>query len=75
MKLTDKELLDAIDLISKMSASSHYELQDIYRDRWVDVESPTTFGKRFKNSVLLGDLVGVEFVKIYSNNNSIYRKV
>lgn len=75
MKLTEKELLEATALIEKMRPGLRYELEDIYLGHWGDVESPTTFGKRFKNSVLLGEIFGLEFIEKDSNNHSIYKRV
>ena len=59
-------------LIDEKSPGS-YVLKQIYGPRWDSVRSPTTFGKRFFASVLLGELRNIKHDKKKSNNHHLYR--
>lgn len=74
MELNDKELVLANALVNSLEEGPLYRLSDIYGERWSSVESVTTFGKKFLNSVIHKKVKNLEFVKKESDNHVLYKK-
>jgi hypothetical protein len=70
--LSKKEIQLLNDSIKKLD-TGRYELRSILGEQWDLIESPTSFGKRFKKYVLDGGLKGISFVDIKTNNHNIYK--
>ncbi|MBK7052071.1 MAG: DUF1413 domain-containing protein [Rhodoferax sp.] len=70
--LTELELDIAKKVLAK-TPSGQYKLEELYGDLWSNNKSPTTFGKRFKKSVLAGHLQNIALVEKDGDNAWIYR--
>jgi Domain of unknown function (DUF1413) len=70
--LNHEELVEAQSLITNLTVGVRYKLKEIYGQKWINVKSPTTFGKRFKQSVLNGKVLGLQFEYTKSDNHTIY---
>lgn len=70
-KLNNKEIYFAQQVIND-STPGPYELKDLYGDLWDQVDSPTTFGARFKKTVEAGELEGIVWKDRRSNNHQVY---
>ena len=70
-KLNNKEIYFAQQAIND-STPGPYELKDLYGDLWDQVDSPTTFGARFKKTVEAGELEGIVWKDRRSNNHQVY---
>lgn len=70
--LSNKEIEKCNDVINALTAGT-YELKDMFGDDWNTVASPTSFGKRFKQSVLNGKFKKVSLIKIKTNNHNLYK--
>lgn len=75
MELGPKELEIAQELIDKLIPGCEYELKDIYGEKWSEIVSPTTFGKRFKKSVVTNSLAKIVYFNRKLDNHCIYRKL
>lgn len=71
MLLTDHEILDIIKRIASLK-SGYYELKDIFGDDWSEIRSPTSFGKRFKNTVKMSKFTNIKFAGIETDNHNLY---
>lgn len=69
--LTEKELAAAKELLAR-TASGQYKLKKLYGEQWSKNKSPTTFGKRFKKSVIAGQLPSVSPVTKAGDNAWLY---
>jgi hypothetical protein len=69
--LTEDELASAQVIINK-TASGIYELREIYGHEWEEIESPTSFGARFKKSVCNGNLQRIKLSSLKTNNHYTY---
>ncbi|WP_322469162.1 DUF1413 domain-containing protein [Hydrogenophaga sp. SNF1] len=69
--LTPDELAQAQRLIDAASPGI-YEVKDLYGQEWAKVLSPTTFGKRFKQSVVGGQLKGIRYDSTRGDNHKLY---
>lgn len=70
-KLDQSEIKFAQDIINK-TPIGFYELGKLYCSEWKSVSSPTTFGVRFKNSVLDQDLSFIRLSSKKTNNHQTY---
>lgn len=70
--LSKQELIIAKKIIAN-THTGEYKLKKLYGDIWITIKSPTTFGKRFKESVLLGQLKNIETVEQDGDNAWMYR--
>lgn len=64
--LSNKEIEKCNDVINALTAGT-YELKDMFGDDWNTVASPTSFGKRFKQSVLNGKWHSPNIVDTFHN--------
>ena len=62
--LRSAEILQAQAVINQVPAGI-YELNVLYGNTWLSITSPTTFGKKFKATVLAGNLRNI---RISSNS-------
>lgn len=69
--LTEQELATAKAVLAK-TPSGQYKLKKLYGDLWNNNKPVTTFGKRFKESVLAGHLQGVSPVEKDGDNAWFY---
>ena len=69
--LSDIEFNHLKTLIEKIPPGK-YKLKDLYGDKWMDMKSPTTFGKKFKNAVIARNFPTVTFENRDDENHSIY---
>jgi hypothetical protein len=53
-------------------APGKYNLKELYGSHWVEVDSPTTFGGDFKETVAQGLLQCIKFVRTRSDNSAEY---
>ena len=70
--LTEKELVIAKKLIAN-TASGQYKLKNLYGEQWENNKSPLTFGKRFKKSVIEGQLPNVKPAEQDGDNAWMYK--
>lgn len=66
--LNPAEIAKAQEIINK-SEPRIDELRKIYGSHWKDIDSKTTFGKRFKETVLKGYLQNIRLVEPPKTNN------
>jgi len=71
MKLTTQELAIAKEVLVKQPAGK-FTLKKMYGDRWSEIVSPTNFGRRFKHSVILGEVPRVTLWDKKSDNHLTY---
>lgn len=69
--MNEKELHEINVLISKVKPG-RYELSEIFGEKWCEIKSPTSMGKRFKKAVLDGKIQGVKFDAKKTDNHSRY---
>jgi hypothetical protein len=69
--LTPYEIAEAQCVILTAEAGV-YELKALYGSEWDNVQSPTTFGKRFKEAVRKGRLEHIRFATTATDNHAIY---
>ena len=69
--LNAKQIANARKLIDRMQPGE-YELEQIYGSRWKSIDSPTTFGKRFKATVGAGLLDNIKIGGLKTNNHRTY---
>lgn len=50
-----------------------YELKAIYGEEWQHIASPTSFGKKFKNTVAAKLLNNIEHYSLQTDNHNMYR--
>lgn len=70
--LTQMEIENAQSIIDKHQPGS-YELKALYGKEWQHVESPTSFGKKFKNTVTSQLLKYIEHDSLRTDNHNIYK--
>ena len=70
--LSEQELTTARAVIAK-APTGQYKLKELYGDLWSANKTPTTFGKRFKQSVLAGRLSNLKPVEKVGDNAWVYR--
>jgi len=70
--LTKEELITARTMIAKTPAGK-YKLKKLYGSLWSTIKTPTTFGKRFKQSVIAGLLPSISPITTDSDNAWMYR--
>jgi len=70
--LTQTEVENAQSIIDKHQPGS-YELKALYGEKWQHVESPTSFGKKFKNAVASKLLKYIEHDSLRTDNHNIYK--
>jgi hypothetical protein len=73
MKGLTKNELASVQVIINKTAPGEYELCEIYGDEWEKIESPTSFGANFKESVCNGDLRRIELKSRKTNNHQTYK--
>lgn len=54
------------------TAPGKYNLKELYDSYWMEVNSPTTFGGDFKETVAQGLLQRIKFVRTRSDNSAEY---
>ena len=64
--------LSAAETVLKRNISGQYTLRQMYGDDWSGISSPTSFGKRFYQSVLAGQLMRVLPERKKSDNAWLY---
>lgn len=69
--LSSAEILQAQSIIDQISIGI-YELNALYGDAWRSVKSPTTFGAKFKATVLAGHLENIRLHSLKTNNHHTY---
>lgn len=69
--MNEKEIQEVNTLISRLKPG-RYELSEIYGEKWSEIKSPTSMGKRFKNAVVDGKIQGVKFDTRKTDNHSMY---
>lgn len=69
--LTPDEISEAERMLSAAEPGV-YELRALYGSRWTNVQSPTTFGKRFKQAVQESRLKNIRFATTATDNHAIY---
>lgn len=69
--LKAEELKQAQRLILAASPGV-YAVKDLYGQEWAEVNSPTTFGKRFKQAVVRGQLEGIRYDSTRGDNHKLY---
>ena len=71
IELTDIQIAQAQAKIDNLRPGV-YSLQQIYGQAWNLINSPTTFGKRFKGAVQRELFRNIQFNTTESNNHAIY---
>ena len=71
-ELSDGEIQQA-QLIVNSASPGLYTLKKLYGKEWVNIESPTQFGSRFKQSAAKGQIGGVSFDHTGTDNAARYR--
>ena len=69
--LSSSEILHAQATINQ-AASGTYELKVLYGKTWLLITSPTTFGAKFKATVLAGALKGICIKSPKTDNHQTY---
>ncbi len=69
--LSNKEIKILSTSIDKLNAGV-YQLKDMLGDQWHLINSPTSFGKRFKKVVLEGGFKKIKFNEIKTDNHNTY---
>jgi hypothetical protein len=69
--LNQDEISYAQSRIDRLPAG-FYEVSQIYGDSWDSITSPTTFGRKFKATVISGYLLRIAARERKSNNHSPY---
>jgi hypothetical protein len=69
--LEQSKISEAQSLINNLTPGE-YELSQIYGDKWSEINSPTIFGKKFKESVIEGLLSGISHSRVESDNHNRY---
>lgn len=70
--LTEKELTTAKELLAR-TVLGQYKLKKLYGEQWSQNKPPNTFGKRFKQSVIAGQLPSVSPVAKAGDNAWMYK--
>lgn len=71
MSLSLEEVAIAQAMINQKVVGT-YELNEIYDSHWSAINSPTTFGKKFKRSVREGKLQNIKLCSLKTNNHHAY---
>ncbi|ABK43885.1 hypothetical protein Mmc1_1374 [Magnetococcus marinus MC-1] len=71
-KLKVEEITKAQSLIDAISQGV-YELSELYGKEWKHIQSPTSFGGKFKSTVEAGLLKRICIGEKKSNNHQTYR--
>lgn len=69
--LSSAEILQAQAIINKATPSI-YELKVLYGSTWLTIRSPTTFGAKFKATVLAGKLRSICIKSPKTDNHQTY---
>jgi len=69
--LSPEEIAQAQDIINKCN-SGDYDLPELYGEDWAYVHSPTSFGRKFKQTVADGYLHNIKFSERRKNNHAAY---
>jgi len=69
--LSSTEITQAQNIIIS-TTSGKYNLKELYGSSWAVVNSPTTFGGDFKETVAQGLLQSIKFVRTRSDNSAEY---
>lgn len=69
--LTPVEVTEAQAIIDRTPPGT-YELKVIYGAAWSSVTSPTTFGRKFKNTVMAGGLKKIQYESLRTDNHNMY---
>ncbi len=69
--LNSAEILQAQAIINK-ATSGIYELKVLYGSTWLSIKSPTTFGAKFKATVIAGKLQGICIKSPKTDNHQTY---
>lgn len=69
--LSQTEIANAQAIIDS-KAPGDYELKVLYGDAWSQIDSPTTFGKRFKMAVENGSLKRITKKEVRTDNHHVY---
>lgn len=68
--------IDELEFVRRIIASrpdGEYDLKGLFGAEWQFIQSPTTFGRKFKAAVLSGRLPQVSHVSIRTDNHNMYR--
>jgi hypothetical protein len=71
MHLTRDEIQDINARVALMKPG-FYKAKDIFGDDWGSIKSPTSFGKKFRKSVLLNLISNVNFDRTQTDNHKSY---
>lgn len=69
--LSPEEIAQAQEIINKCS-SGIYELTTLYGVEWAYVKSPTSFGRKFKQTVAAGYLKRIKYSDCKTDNHVTY---
>ncbi len=69
--LSSAEILQAQAIINR-APPGIYELKVLYGSTWTSITSPTTFGAKFKATVLAGNLMGIRIKSPKTDNHQTY---
>ncbi len=69
--LSSAEILQAQEIINKTTPGI-YELKVLYGSKWLSINSPTTFGAKFKATVLAGQLQSICIRSAKTDNHQTY---
>lgn len=71
MILKQSEIVQAQEIID-LASPGNYKLKELYGSKWSTVESPTSFGAKFKETVQAGYLHKIWHDLIDSDNSNVY---
>lgn len=57
-----------------MPLNKEMELKEIYGVHWSSINSPTTFGKRFKKAYDNGSFSNLVWCRVKDNNHQLYKR-
>ena len=72
MKTLPQSQIDEAQAIVNDTRAGIYELRDIYGDLWELVQNPTSFGMKFKATVVAGLLCNIKLCEKKTNNHHTY---
>jgi len=72
LKTLSQSQIDEAQAIINDTRAGIYELRDIYVDLWESVQNPTSFGMKFKATVVASLLFNIKLCKKKTNNHYTY---
>ena len=72
LKTLSQSQIDEAQAIINGTKSGTYELRDIYGGLWRAIQSPTSFGMKFKATVVAGLLSNIKIHERKTNNHHTY---